>query len=145
MDTFHFGRRLRLCHRRGISRRTFQRGRRARWLDDTLHGSTRETTLVAFAGWQMHLSCGGNKLDTCPLNHLNFIIHATACNPFVWRAAGCIMPRRVSNTPRLLYCVTLQPIFHLLGGGGEKGHCSHPALPPLSPPPAMLSFPLMTL
>lgn len=91
-----------------------------------LVGLTIPSASAAFTGWQTHLSCGGNKLDTCPLNHLDFIIHATACNPFVWRAAGCIIPCRVSTTPQLLYCITLQPVFHLLGGKKEKGHCLIP-------------------
>lgn len=100
-------------------------GRRYPW-----QPNSRKVTQTRFAstGWPLHLSCGGNKLDTCPLNNLNFIIHATACNPFVWRAAGSIIRCRVSNTARPLYWISLQPIFHLLGEK-RKTHCLIPPYP----------------
>lgn len=72
-----------------------------------------------------------NKLDTCQQNNLNFIIHVTACNPFVFLLCGKY--NQISgSTVTLNYSVyPCQPIFHLLG----KSHCLIPLSGPHLPPP----------
>lgn len=79
-----------------------------------------------------------NKLDTCQQNNLNFIIHVTACNPFVFLLCGKY--NQISgSTVTLNYSVyPCQPIFHLLG----KSHCLIPLSGPHLPPPLLLSLTL---
>lgn len=82
-----------------------------------------------------------NKLDACQQNNLDFIIHVTTCNPFVF--TGCGEYNQISgSTVTLNYTISLQPIFHLLG----KTYCLILLnTPPTTSPPFFLSHYKMIL
>ena len=54
-----------------------------------------------------------NKCGACQQNNVNFIIHVTPCNPFVFM--GSREYNQISGSTMTLNYISLQSIFHLLG------------------------------